>query len=191
MKFVLGKIMLLFCLLTICLEGYIFYSFFAQSQILHRISQIERTERDIAGISASLDWFKSDVGRYPKTNEGLFILSDQSALDLEGWKGPYINMWGEEIHDPWKQDYRYLSPGIHNQNSYDLFSLGIDGIEGSNDDINNWSLNKPWRKLYQTTDFFGVNGFFYHNHQLNLILLSIIIFLFCLNKIIYTIRLKI
>ena len=44
-------------------------------------------------------------------------------------------------NDPWDQPYAYVAPGQHNQDSYDLWTLGADGKEGgkgSDADVNNW-----------------------------------------------------
>jgi len=51
--------------------------------------------------------------------------------------------------DPRQQNLKYISPGIHNKDSFDLFSVGRDGIEGTVDDINNWDESKAWVEHYQ------------------------------------------
>lgn len=38
--------------------------------------------------------------------------------------------------------YVYVSPGRNNPSSYDIYSLGTDGREGTEDDITNWSKAK-------------------------------------------------
>lgn len=67
---------------------------------------------------------------------------------------PSRNQSGDPIKlvDPWGNYYRYLSPGLHNQSSYDLWSGGPDGGDfettGSGqhdyalDDINNWASGR-------------------------------------------------
>lgn len=57
------------------------------------------------------------------------------------------------IKDPWEQEYRYLSTGVYNKDSFDLFSIGQDGITWTHDDINNWDPNKPWIKHYAKISF--------------------------------------
>ena len=42
------------------------------------------------------------------------------------------------LQDPWNRRYRYRCPGLHNKKTYDLYSLGPDGIEDTEDDIKNW-----------------------------------------------------
>ncbi|MEM7386142.1 MAG: type II secretion system protein GspG [Verrucomicrobiota bacterium] len=39
--------------------------------------------------------------------------------------------------DLWRKPFQYRYPGIHNPDSFDVFSWGPDGIE-SEDDIGNW-----------------------------------------------------
>ncbi|WP_309387744.1 type II secretion system protein GspG [Cerasicoccus frondis] len=50
------------------------------------------------------------------------------------WQGPYIR---ETLIDPWGNHYKFLYPGIHNEEAYDVWSLGPDGVV-SDDDIGNW-----------------------------------------------------
>ena len=57
------------------------------------------------------------------------------------WKGPYLKK-NEIPDDPWGKPYVYLCPGTHNTSGYDLYSYGPDGQDGTDDDINNWSVKK-------------------------------------------------
>ncbi|NDV63396.1 hypothetical protein G0Q06_13100 [Puniceicoccales bacterium CK1056] len=86
-------------------------------------------------LSKPLLEFKIDVGRYPSQMEGIGILVNRPDSETHiNWKGPYVI---EIPLDPWGNRYQYVSPGIHNPNSYDLWSLGPDGVP-SDDDIGNW-----------------------------------------------------
>ena len=52
------------------------------------------------------------------------------------WDGPYLE---KTIPlDPWGRPYQYSAPGRYNVDSYDLWSLGPDGADGTEDDIGNW-----------------------------------------------------
>jgi hypothetical protein len=42
--------------------------------------------------------------------------------------------------DPWGRDFQYLADGKHNEGAYDMWSLGADGKEGTEDDINNGKM---------------------------------------------------
>jgi general secretion pathway protein G len=81
--------------------------------------QIER----LGGI---LDLYRLDVGRYPRTDEGLQALFEAPA-DAERWNGPYVKK-ANSLIDPWGKPYEYVSPGDHGE--YDLFTLGADGLSG-------------------------------------------------------------
>ena len=91
----------------------------------------------IESLSATLDLFKLDVGRYPTQEERLDVLVTRPA-ELAGWNGPYVKR-KDMLLDPWKRTYRYKSPGEHG--AYDLFSFGADdreGGEGSDKDVTSW-----------------------------------------------------
>ena len=91
----------------------------------------------IESLTATLDLFKLDVGRYPTQEERLDALVARPA-EVAGWNGPYVNR-KDMLHDPWKRTYSYKSPGEHGD--YDLFSYGADdreGGEGSNRDVTSW-----------------------------------------------------
>jgi general secretion pathway protein G len=86
-----------------------------------------------ANIPTALKLYELDNGVFPSTTDGLGALSRKPA-NAANWRGPYLE---RRALDPWGRDYKYVSPGIHRTNDYDLYSLGKDGAEG-NDDISNW-----------------------------------------------------
>ena len=93
---------------------------------------------EITQIGNTLDLFKLEVGRYPTTSEGLQALITAPS-GAQNWNGPY---WKSATlpKDPWGNEYKYSSPGSHN-NAYDILSLGADGREGGegpNRDITIW-----------------------------------------------------
>ena len=86
----------------------------------------------------ALTRYRLDVGNFPSTEQGLSALLKAPAGKEQRWKGPYIK---EEPVDPWGQPYQYRFPGSRNvsgSRSFDIWSLGADGVE-SGDDIGNWS----------------------------------------------------
>lgn len=91
---------------------------------------------DIATLELQIDAFEIDASRCPTTEEGLAALVEPPP-NVKAWKGPYLKRGVPK--DPWGNDYVYRSPGQHNVSGYDLFSMGPDGHEGGNDDIDNWS----------------------------------------------------
>jgi len=81
--------------------------------------------------------YKLAIGRYPTTEEGLQALVT-SPNDSPRWKGPYLK---QLPLDPWNNPYKYAFPGEHNKDSYDLWSVGPDGQDGTSDDIGNWEAD--------------------------------------------------
>ena len=71
--------------------------------------------------------FARDCGRFPTTEEGLAGLVRNSGL-VE-WKGPYLEV--NELSDGYEQLLRYELVG----NRYDVWSIGSDGVDGTDDDV--------------------------------------------------------
>jgi len=92
----------------------------------------------IVNFGVALDTFEIDNGYYPKGKNGLQDLVVQPR-DANNWKGPYIK--GEIPKDPWQNEYIYECPGKHNEKGYDIISMGFDARQGTEDDINSWSLS--------------------------------------------------
>ena len=90
---------------------------------------------DISNIETSLNAFEIDTGRFPSSEEGLNALLQQPA-SVTSWRGPYLQRGMPK--DPWGNAYLYKYPGQRNPSGFDLYSLGPDGREGS-DDIGNWN----------------------------------------------------
>lgn len=76
---------------------------------------------EISSLSAALDSFYADQGRYPTSDEGLDVLVDGTTSFPDG----FIN---KVPRDPWKNPYEYLSPG--REAPYEIISFGEDGEEG-------------------------------------------------------------
>ena len=97
-------------------------------------AKIDVARNNIAALQTALEVFEVDVGRYPTAAEGLQALVAQPP-GAQQWHGPYLSKLPK---DPWGNPYLYRFPGKHNQNGFDLYSLGPDGKEGGGDDITNW-----------------------------------------------------
>ncbi len=89
-------------------------------------SKTKAAKVQVEDLSASLDMYKLDLGRYPTTDEGLNALVE-SPDSSKPWNGPYLKKSKVPV-DPWQQPYHYVSPGEHGK--FDLFSYGADGKEG-------------------------------------------------------------
>lgn len=110
-------------------------------------ANVERVKGSVAKVSAlqtALDCFEVDVGRYPSTAQGVSaLIAPPSSGEIVNWRGPYT-LEPEALRDRWGHAFVYRCPGVHNTNSYDLYSLGPDGLSMSGgedpDDIRNWLL---------------------------------------------------
>ncbi len=97
-------------------------------------------------LAAALDAYKTSVGEFPSTKQGLQALRTRPA-DLprtKVWEGPYLDsreailpIKTDMLTDPWGHPYLYRSPGIHKPDSFDVWS---HGPEGSQDEIGNWNV---------------------------------------------------
>lgn len=99
-------------------------------------ARVAAAKTDISSMELAFDSFEVDTGRYPTTSEGIKALMEQPG-NVKDWNGPYLKRL--VLNDPWGNPYVYRCPGQHNTSSYDLYSFGPDGQEGTADDIDNWS----------------------------------------------------
>ncbi len=91
----------------------------------------------IQELSAALDLYMLETGRYPTTDEGLNALI-QAPGGIDSWNGPYLRK-KKVPDDPWGVQYHYRAPGEYGD--FDLFSNGADNAPGGEKDardINNW-----------------------------------------------------
>ena len=101
-----------------------------------------KSQLDIKTLENALKLFKLDNSFYPTTDQGLKALVEQPTIGRNAarWReGGYLEK-GALPHDPWGNDYLYMSPGVHNTD-FDLWSYGADGEEGGegeDKDIVNW-----------------------------------------------------
>lgn len=90
-------------------------------------------------FKGALDQYALDMNGYPTTEQGLGALQEAPS-DVENadkWSGPYLE--GELPKDPWQRDFQYAYPPTKNTDDFpDVWSLGPDGEDGSEDDIGNW-----------------------------------------------------
>ena len=82
------------------------------------------TQMDMLG--QSLDTYRLDVLRYPRTLDGL--IENDTGRDV--WNGPYLRGANAVPKDPWGNDYVYRVVG----DDFELMSLGADGAEGGEGD---------------------------------------------------------
>jgi general secretion pathway protein G len=89
-------------------------------------------ETDLNVLTTQLEVYKQQNGTFPTTAQGLHALVERpnSPPEPHDW----VQRLNEEPRDPWHHMYVYRFPSERDPNTFDLFSLGPDGVQ-SDDDI--------------------------------------------------------
>lgn len=96
-------------------------------------TKADLTKAKMAIIENALARFYIDCGRYPDDSEGLEVLVlPPSDMEDNKWRGPYLKR--SELLDLWDNPYIYVAEGEYNPGSFDLISLGADGLDGGEGD---------------------------------------------------------
>ncbi len=124
------------------LAGFITYRYLDAPKKAQKV----RAKADIEALEGALKLYKVHNGYYPTTEQGLqsLVKKPESGRVPKNWQeGGYLEK-GKVPLDPWENDYKYLSPGVHNPD-FDLWSMGPDGEdggEGDSEDITNWDVRQ-------------------------------------------------
>jgi general secretion pathway protein G len=95
-------------------------------------SKIKAARIQIESLSAALDLYYLDNGRYPSTSEGLIALVQRPGAEQPAWNGPYLK--GVSVpSDPWGLPYIYRSPA--DNSPYEIISDGPTGLPGRTGDV--------------------------------------------------------
>ena len=101
-----------------------------------RKAQVNAARSQIGAFETPIGTYYLDINEYPPDLESL----RRPPSNLENpakWAGPYLN---KQIPlDPWDRPYQYTYPGRNRPEEYDIWSLGPDGVDGTDDDIGNWN----------------------------------------------------
>ena len=87
---------------------------------------IARVWREVDALTAALERFYADTGRFPTEEEGLVALVRDP--DVPGWNGHYVNLIQP---DPWRTPYRYTLTDA----GPEVRSAGPDRTFGTDTDI--------------------------------------------------------
>ena len=108
-------------------------------------ADISATKSQIGMFMAALEHYVVDMRAYPETETGLSALLDDPSKDDEkksNWDGPYLKK-SQLPKDPWGHEYQYQFPATHSKSKEpEIWSLGPDGQENTEDDIVSWDGEK-------------------------------------------------
>ena len=99
------------------------------------------TRAQISQLENALEFFRMDNSRYPTSEEGLQALLDEPPDARSYPPGGYLQK-PQALLDPWNEPFQYVSPGEHNDRTFDIWSMGADSAAGGSDldsDIGNWN----------------------------------------------------
>lgn len=85
-------------------------------------------------LKSAVDMYKFRAKSYP-TDLNDLVNKPADAKIAENWAGPYLD---RVPLDPWDRPYKIAAPGKHNTGTFDVWSMGPDGNDGTDDDIGNW-----------------------------------------------------
>jgi general secretion pathway protein G len=104
-------------------------------QGIQRRANINAAATQVGLLKTPLHAYQLSIGSYPTTLQALRT-PPPDLPNVSKWDGPYLD--SDVPLDPWGNPYQYVSPGVHNPDSFDVWSLGPDGVNGTQDDIGNW-----------------------------------------------------
>ncbi len=102
-------------------------------------AKVDLTAQKVArsgSLATAINLFRTHTNAYPESLKDLTEKPSDEAK-AKNWHGPYIDD-PATLKDAWDRDLQYKAPGEHNPSSYDLWSVGPDGNDGTDDDIGNW-----------------------------------------------------
>lgn len=101
-------------------------------------ARVKAARVDIGVFETALDLFQVNIGVYPSTDQGLEALREAPSdlNNADDWAGPYLKK--AVPNDPWGQPYQYEYPGSHDEEVPDIWSMGPDMTDGTDDDVGNW-----------------------------------------------------
>ena len=100
--------------------------------------RVDRVDTDLKSLDIAIrEYARRNFNRPPTQEQGLDALINRPTSE------PLPKRWsaslGEEMLDPWGNPYQYRFPAVNSKkDKYDIWSIGEDGENGTDDDIGNW-----------------------------------------------------
>ena len=117
-------------------------------------AQVDLAHNEIAMLEDILSLYFQQNGAYPSTEQGLdaLVKEPEEKPIPRSWAGPYVDD-PKKLDDPWNSPYEYAYPGEFNkEDKPDIWSLGPDGEEETEDDIGNWTTDEEGDDDYENFD---------------------------------------
>ncbi len=102
-------------------------------------AQLKKAAVDIQKLESAVNMYELSTNSKPTTEQGLEALVDVPTIDPIPSNYPEDGFVKRLSKDPWGNDYILLNPGQVDR--VDIYSLGPDGQDGTDDDIGTWNLN--------------------------------------------------
>ena len=100
-------------------------------------ADLDAAKSQVGSFDTALGTYLVTMKEYPSSQSGLQALRTPpaDAMHPDRWMATLDR---EVPMDPWGHPYMYSQPGSHNPDKYDVWSMGPDGQDGTDDDIGNW-----------------------------------------------------
>lgn len=100
-------------------------------------TKMEKANIDVSDrlATALVSYARGNNFNYPSTEEGIAALVEKPEDHNGRWR-QYAQP--KDVLDPWGNQYQYQKPAEKSGMEYDLWSVGPDGQDGTDDDIGNW-----------------------------------------------------
>jgi general secretion pathway protein G len=103
----------------------------------------EQARKDAAqvqvnALESAINNYQATVGLFPTSLDELITQPGDPKLSRR-WAGPYLES-NKSLVDPWQNPYQYSSKGTRNKGGYDVWSMGPDAQNNTEDDIGNWPI---------------------------------------------------
>jgi general secretion pathway protein G len=100
------------------------------------VAKETRVESDLQNIATQLQLYEARNMRPPTTEQGLKALVEKPTIEPVPEK--FTQLMEDVPKDPWGAEYKYRYPAQKSKKPYDIYSMGKDGQDGTDDDIGNW-----------------------------------------------------
>jgi general secretion pathway protein G len=96
-------------------------------------AKLQRVTADFNAISSAVETYKINAGTAPTTAQGLqALVAKPTATPIPR---RYVPVMKEIPLDPWQNPYQYRNPGKKDASTFEIYSKGPDGQDGTDDDL--------------------------------------------------------